>query len=44
MLINFFTKLEEYKVIVFSTSKEAIKMEEGELDEGVSIIRRSMDK
>jgi hypothetical protein len=44
MLLNFFTKLEEYKVIVFSTSKEAIKLEEDDLDEGVAIVRRNMSK
>ena len=44
MLLKFFTNLPEYKIIVFSTSKEAIKLEDNELDESIDIVRRNMSK
>lgn len=44
MLINVFTKLKEYKIIVFSTSKEAIKLEDNDLDDAIDIFKRNLSK
>jgi len=44
MLINIFKKLKEYKIIVFSTSKEAIKLENNDLDDSIGIFKRNLSK
>ena len=44
MLINVFKKLKEYKIVVFSTSKEAIKLEDNDLDDSIEIFKRNLSK
>lgn len=44
MLMTVFTKLQEFKIIVFSTSKEATKLEDNELEDAVDNLKRYMTK
>ena len=44
MLMTVFTKLQEFKIIVFSTSKEATKLEDNELEDAVDNLKRYMAK
>ena len=43
-LLDVFTELPQYKIIVFSTSKEATKLEGNELEEAVDTLKRYMTK